>query len=394
MKNMLHKFSSLLINNCIYHQFHRNLPVLILSLVVLVPGAHAEDSFSVGFLDPTVEDVESTSQFYDLFEQILRATAHDLNIDLHITYGKNSVIRMRRTGLDLMKTVKPDYFLTGYYVDATDSLMNYTLKNPTKIFLITASPPADEVEKIGLPRDKYKNFIGQLTPSDQEFGYTEANYLINMAREAGLVNAENKVNVIAFGGFNEDAVADSRLQGLKERIAERNDAVLVKTTLAGWSRELAHKYTMELLEENPAINAIWAANDDMAEGSIEAAEAAGRHPGKDILIGGIDLSKKAIDDIENGKQAVSVGGQFMEAAWSLAMLYDYHHGIDFDDTSHYIFHSKAHAVTKDNAAAFRKHFLPADWNSIDFRLLTKTHNPDLKKYDFSLEAFQKLLEKE
>jgi ABC-type sugar transport system substrate-binding protein len=290
-----------------------------------------------------------------------------------------------------MKSVKPDYFLTGYYIDATDSLMDYSSKNPTRIFLITAAPPISEAEKVGLPREKYKNFIGQLTPNDKEFGYTEADYLIKMAKRSGLANSQKQVNIIAFAGFNEDDVSDSRLQGLKKRIAEGNDAVLLKTTLAGWSRELAHKYTLELLKENPSINAIWSANDDIAIGCIEAAQAAGRHPGKDILIGGIDLSEKTIDYIENGQQAVSVGGQFMEAAWSLIMLYDYHHGFDFDDRSNYVFHSEAHAVTKENAAEFRKYFLPEDWNEIDFKLLTKTHNPALKKYDFSLEAVQKIL---
>ena len=367
------------------------LPLVAATLLVLslaTTTSRAEKGFSVVFLNPTIE---SYSPFFELIENVLKATAADLNIDLHIAYGKNNYMRMRQSGLDLMETVKPDYFLTGYYIGATNYHLEYTQNNQTKLLLFVSPPTVDLAKEIKPPRVKYPNFVGQLTPHDKEFGYKEADVLIAAARNLKLAGKDEPVNIIAFGGFDDDYASEQRLSGLKQRAEEGRDAVVLKTMLAGWNRNLSYKYTLEMLRENPSIHAIWSTNDDMAGGCIQAAEEAGRHPGKDILIGGIDLSKKAIDDIENGKQAVSVGGQFMEAAWSLAMLYDYHHGIDFNDSSHYIFHSKAHAVTKDNAAAFRKYFLPADWNSVDFRLLTKTHNPKLKEYDFSLEAMQKIL---
>ncbi|HEX7025669.1 MAG TPA: ABC transporter substrate-binding protein [Gammaproteobacteria bacterium] len=367
-------------------------PALFAAVILIVlfsaVSARAEKAFSVGFLNPTIE---SSSPFYMLVENILNAAANDLGIELHITYGKNNYRRMRQAGLELLETKKPDYFLTGYYSGATDYHMDYIKYNPAKLFMVTSSPTTDSEKEIGKPREKYMNFIGQLTPHDREFGYKQADVLIKQARDLGLVDKDKLVNIIAFGGFDEDNASNERLSGLQDRIEHGKDAVLIKTMLAGWNRNLSYKYTLELLRENPSIHAIWSTNDDMAIGCIDAAEEAGRKPGKDILIGGIDLSADAIGYIESGRQAVSVGGQFMEAAWSLIMLYDYHHGIDFGEAGNYIFHSEAHAVTKQNVADFKKYFLPADWSEIDFRRFTKKHNPDIEEYNFSLEAFQRIL---
>lgn len=370
-------------------------PALLAAVISIVSlaavNARAEKGFSVGFLNPTIE---SNSPFYVLMENILHAAADDLGIELYIVYGKNNYRRMRQVGLELLETKKPDYFLTGYYLGATDYHLDYTKHNQTKLFMVTSSPTDDSEKEIGKPREKYSNFIGQLTPHDREFGYKEADVLIKKAKDLGLADKDGLVNMIAFGGFDEDHASNARLAGLQGRIDAGKDAVLVKTILAGWNRDVSYKYTLELLRENPSIHAIWSTNDDMAIGCIEAAEEVGRKPGKDILIGGIDLSADAVGYVESGRQAVSVGGQFMEAAWSLIMLYDYHHGSDFGDQGNYIFHSKAYAVTKQNVADFKKYFLPADWGKIDFKRFTKTHNPDIKEYDFSLEAFQRILEKQ
>lgn len=374
--------------------FSRYLKPTLLAAVISIASlaavdARAEKAFSVGFLNPTIE---SSSPFYMLVENILNAAAEDLGIELYIVYGKNNYRRMRQAGLELLEAKKPDYFLTGYYAGATDYHMDYIKYHQTKLFMVTSSPTTDSEREIGKPREKYENFIGELTPHDREFGYKEADVLIKKARDLGLVDKDKLVNIIAFGGFDEDNASNERLSGLQGRIEGGKDAVLVKTILAGWNRDLSYKYTLELLRENPSIQAIWSTNDDKAIGCIEAAEEVGRKPGKDILIGGIDLSADAIDYIESGRQAVSVGGQFMEAAWSLIMLYDYQQGIDFGDTGNYIFHSEAHAVTKQNVADFRKYFLPDDWGKIDFRRFSRKYNPDLKEYNFSLEAFQRVLE--
>jgi simple sugar transport system substrate-binding protein len=51
---------------------------------------------------------------------------------------------------------------------------------------------------------------------------------------------------------------------------------------------------------------VYAHNDDMALGAIQAIEAAGRKPGKDVLVISIDATKGAFDAILAGKLSCAV----------------------------------------------------------------------------------------
>ena len=79
------------------------------------------------------------------------------------------------------------------------------------------------------------------------------------------------------------------------------------------------KEVMEaFLKTDPNIQVLYAHNDDMAIGAIQAIEAAGLKPGKDIVIVSIDAVKGAFEAMMAGKLNVSVecnpllGPQLME----------------------------------------------------------------------------------
>ena len=58
--------------------------------------------------------------------------------------------------------------------------------------------------------------------------------------------------------------------------------------------------------EGSSITALYAHNDDMALGAIQAIEAAGKKPGKDILIVSIDGVRDAFQAMADGKLNCSV----------------------------------------------------------------------------------------
>jgi ABC-type sugar transport system substrate-binding protein len=58
--------------------------------------------------------------------------------------------------------------------------------------------------------------------------------------------------------------------------------------------------------ERDDITAVYAHNDDMALGAIQAIEAAGKKPGEDILIVSVDGVKAALQAIVEGKLNCSV----------------------------------------------------------------------------------------
>ena len=61
-----------------------------------------------------------------------------------------------------------------------------------------------------------------------------------------------------------------------------------------------------LLQANPDVNIVYAHNDEMAIGAIQALELAGRKPGKDVMIVSIDGTRDALQAISDGKMGVTV----------------------------------------------------------------------------------------
>ncbi len=72
---------------------------------------------------------------------------------------------------------------------------------------------------------------------------------------------------------------------------------IVANQEADWNREKADKAMQDILVKNPQIDAIWAADDDMALGAETALKAAGRNKNIWILGGGCmkDVVKRMID---------------------------------------------------------------------------------------------------
>ena len=61
-----------------------------------------------------------------------------------------------------------------------------------------------------------------------------------------------------------------------------------------------------LLQAHPDVTAVYAHNDEMAIGAIAALEAAGKVPGKDVIVVSIDGEKDALQSIIDGKLGATV----------------------------------------------------------------------------------------
>ncbi|MEE4242861.1 MAG: hypothetical protein V2I36_15440 [Desulfopila sp.] len=85
----------------------------------------------------------------------------------------------------------------------------------------------------------------------------------------------------------------------------------------------------------------------------------------------------------------TVGGHFMDGAWVLVLLYDYHHGRDF-----YLEHlqSQMLPLKQDNVVQYQQLLNREEWPRIDFTQFSKVHNPHLQKYDFSVAAVLRQLQ--
>src|SRR5690606_6224878 len=183
---------------------------------------------------------------------------------------------------------------TQYHLQRAEQLRIHT-------FILNSGAAPGERAEVGRPREKYKYWIGQVTPDDLQASYFLADMLIDKAGSAGKAD-DGKVHVIGLGGWGgKNESEEYRYNGLRNRIHEHNDAQLVEFILTGWSKDTAYNELLVKLEKHPKISAIWSASDTMALGAVKAAEKLGIVPEKDIFIGGFDWSLDGINAVIDGK---------------------------------------------------------------------------------------------
>jgi simple sugar transport system substrate-binding protein len=131
-------------------------------------------------------------------------------------------------------------------------------------------------------------------------------------------------NIVELQGTVGASVAANRKKGFDTAIAKHANLKIVRSQTGDFTRAKG-KEVMEafLKAEGKNINVLFAHNDDMAIGAIQAIEEAGLKPGKDILIVSIDGVKGAFQAMMAGKLNVSVecspllGPQLMAAVKDL-----------------------------------------------------------------------------
>ena len=102
-------------------------------------------------------------------------------------------------------------------------------------------------------------------------------------------------NVALLEGIPGHQTGDARLKGFKEAIQSSPAIKIVASQTANWERDQGFNVFQNMLQAHPDIDAVFACNDMMALGAVEAIRAAGK-TGKIRVIGfdALDDAKKAI----------------------------------------------------------------------------------------------------
>jgi simple sugar transport system substrate-binding protein len=115
-------------------------------------------------------------------------------------------------------------------------------------------------------------------------------------------NTPGVVNIVELQGTVGSARANDRKSGFEEIIAVDPRFSIIRSQTGDFTRTKG-KEAMEaiLKSESRKIHLLYAHNDDMAIGAIQAIEEAGLKPGKEILIVSIDAVKGAFEAMIAGK---------------------------------------------------------------------------------------------
>jgi len=113
--------------------------------------------------------------------------------------------------------------------------------------------------------------------------------------------SESSVKIAQIEGTTGSAPAIDRAEGFAEVIKADSKFEIVASQTGDFTRAGGKQVAEALLKSNPDINLIYAHNDDMGLGAIEAIEAAGKTPGKDIKIITVDAVKDGMTALSEGK---------------------------------------------------------------------------------------------
>ena len=337
-------------------------------------------ALSIVFINPG----RSEEPFWRSASRFAQPAAQQLGIKLEVLYAERDHLKMIELAREVTsRAKKPNYLMMVNEKLAAGEMLKLAENAGIKSLMVFSTLDETQAD-YGKPRQKFRHWLGSLTPNASEAGRLTAEELVRQALALRAVADDGKVHIAMISGDKATPTGTQRLQGAVDVFAAHPSVVLEQVVYGNWDRARANEQAAALLLRYPKINAFWVASDLMAFGAMEAAEAAGRKPGVDLLFSAINNSPPVLQARAQGRISALAGGHFTAAAWALVMLYDYHHGKDFAreglDTVLPLFA----LFDEERAQRFLGRFGEEDFSSIDFRQFSKHLNPQLRTYQFSL----------
>lgn len=207
------------------------------------------------------------------------------------------------------------------------------------------------------------NYAAHISFDGVRYGQETAEALVKaMGGEGGIV---------ALGGILSNVPAIDRKAGLEKVLAANPNVKLLDFQVANWKPNEAFSIVSTWLTRfGGDIKGVWAANDDMGLGALEALRAEGL-AGK-VLVTGIDGIKAAVDAVRAGEMVATVSWDpFWQGGMGLAIAYAAKTGkLDpaKEPNLHREFYGTGIVVTKENAADFYAKNIAAepkiDWSDL------------------------------
>jgi ribose transport system substrate-binding protein len=241
--------------------------------------------------------------------------------------------------------------------EASDALPIARLCEGARCYFVTSWNKADNLH----PWD-FEYWVSHMSADDVAMGRQVAEALVRWMDGRGRIGA--------ILGLLGNTSSQGRLRGLKQVLSEHPEVELVQQDNADWLPAKARGIAASMIAAHPDLKGIWAADDGMALGALEAVKAEGRAGEIGVVgIAGVEEAVRAVlagDMVGTaGIDAVEQGGRGLAIAWhaksgelDVASLPREHREFYFGTT----------LLTKDNAQTFLDTVIAAkgdrDWNDI------------------------------
>jgi ABC-type sugar transport system substrate-binding protein len=333
----------------------------------------------VAFLNPADGD----DPFFASMVAFMRRAAADLHIELAVIDCHRQASTMREKARALVASAEPpEYLLLVNEEGLAVEVLPAASARGIKVLILNEGLMVPDRQALGSPGERHTGWLGELMPDDRRAGFLLAQALFAAASEGGRRVPRRAGRLVACGlGGSFTSSSLLRINGLRQAVAEDGGVELCAVVPANWEKQRAADETAKLLDLHPELGVVWAASDQMALGAAEALAARGRVPGRDVVLGGIDWAPFAFEQVRRGTFVATVGGHFMDGAWALVLLHDYHRLPSRGPISE---KSQLAVVTRENVDAYERLFAPG--LATDFARFSRVLHPEQDAYRFSVDA--------
>ncbi len=257
---------------------------------------------------------EDTPFFVSLI-QGAREAAQELGVDLLVVYADENcnlqakqIIRLSRQNIDAL-LLNP----VSYGTDPACDNLIHAMK-----IVQTGSIPILTIDR-GF-RDN--GIICHIASDNRSGGRMAGDYLAESMNRSG--------NIVEITGTPGSSAAMERGRGFREAIAQYPDIDLIASVNADFDKDEAEEAFAQILSEYDSIGGVFAHNDDMVLGAIDAAFEQGRDG---ILFVGFDAIDDAVAAVEKGDLLATVAQRPEEMGrLGVETAVDYLNGKDVPDS--------------------------------------------------------------
>jgi simple sugar transport system substrate-binding protein len=240
--------------------------------------------------------------------------------------GSESEWRNANT-ISMQNTFNEDPNVTLIYSDAQQKQENQIkairsfIARKVDVILFTAlvetgyGPVLQEAQKAKIPvimidRDVAKEDQKyRLTIMGSDFakeGEKAAQWLADYLKAKGLDDGSKAINIVQIEGTTGSAPAIDRATGFATGMKAHSNWKITRSQTGDFTVDGGKAVMEAFLKSDKTIQVLYAHNDGMALGAIQAIKEAGLKPGKDIIVIGVDGVKGAFNAMVAGEQNASI----------------------------------------------------------------------------------------
>ncbi len=267
----------------------KKLVALVLAMVLVLGVGASASALTVAFSQIGQESDWRTANTDDLINGI-KAEGWEMVYDDGQQKQENQIKALRN-----FISQGVDYILfTGVVSTGWDEVLKEVNEAEIPLVLIDRIPDcADQIDYVAA-------FGGDFVEEGRRMGFWAGNYLKSVGR------GEEEINAVILEGTTGSGPAIDRTAGINEALVNFPNIKVVASQTGNFTRAEGQAVMESFLKSQDKIDLLLAENDDMALGAIAAIKAAGKVPGKDIIIVGCDSVKTAFEAIVAGEMNATI----------------------------------------------------------------------------------------